>query len=155
MIQRIQSIFLLVAIAIGISIFFFPIAIFNYKEFHFSMNVLGISFFENSAKNIQVNTIPLVISLIASILLSGITIVLYKKRQLQLRLVKINIIVTTLFVLLVFLFSDKITSQILAPEPAVYGAGAFLSLLIIILQIISAYQINKDEKLVRSADRLR
>ena len=155
MIQRIQTVFLFIALAIGISIFFLPLGVFNSNDFHFSMKVTGITFLENSAQNIQVNSIPLIITLILNVLLSGITIFLFKKRQLQLRFVKINIIINTLFVLLVFLFSDKITLQIASPEPAVYGIGAYFSLLIIIFQILAAHRINKDEKLVRSADRLR
>lgn len=133
MIQRIQTIWLLIASAAAFSILKFP---FYYTP---EPNALEI----NGAE--QYSTL---ITLAFSACLSFISIFLYGNRMLQLKVTLTN-----------FMLSGLIGYFIYTIVKAHPGGGFTLAsaglFLIPVLQLIACYKIYQDEKLVKSADRLR
>ncbi len=87
-----------------------------------------------------------------SALLSLITIFLYKNRQLQFVLGRVNIL-TNFFLLGILLY----VSLTLSGETAVSekGIGMFIPIIVILLLVLANKAIKKDEDLVKSVDRLR
>jgi ABC-type polysaccharide transport system permease subunit len=96
---------------------------------------------------------PLIIGLIGgSILLAVVSILNFKKRQLQFVLNRLNIILN--FVLLgVFVYrSLTLSGETLVSEK---GIGVLLPIISIVFLVMANKAIKRDEDLVKSADRLR
>ncbi len=133
MIQRIQSIWLLLASAAAFSVLRLP---FYYTPTPFALEIRGS------------DNMTTLISLAFSACLSFITIFLYGNRMLQLKVVIVNFLLSILIGYFIY--------KIVAANP---GGGFTLpsaSLFFIpVLQILAMVKIYKDERLVKSADRLR
>jgi hypothetical protein len=133
MIQRIQSIWLLLASAAAFSVLRFP---FYYTPTPFALEINGSA---------QYSTL---ISLAFSACLSFITIFLYGNRMLQLKVSLLNFLLSCLIGCLVY--------KIVVANPGGGFTLPSLALFVIpVLQILAMVKIYKDEKLVKSADRLR
>src|SRR5699024_7517309 len=92
------------------------------------------------------------------ILLAFVSIFLFKKRRLQLRLTILNLFLSIgLIVLQYFLIQQTETSLIVAEmlDTATYLPAAFIPIPMVVLLFLAARGIRKDEKLIRSLDRLR
>lgn len=157
MIQRIQTIFLLLALISGALVFFFPLADF-YHEFHgnYKLFVTELKSMDPDPRmttSIWFNA-PLWICAGAALLLTLITIFFYKNRLNQLRLVAITILLNITFIVLVFLiYANKIT-RLTQIEPS-WQMGIFFPLITLVFLILANRSIHKDEALVKSTDRLR
>ncbi|AGC75595.1 uncharacterized protein DUF4293 [Nonlabens dokdonensis] len=89
---------------------------------------------------------------VLSAVLSLIAIFLYKNRQLQTVVNRLNLLLN-LFILGVYVYQ----SLMMSGETAVSekGIGMFIPILSIVLIVLANKAIRKDEQLVKSADRLR
>ena len=136
MLQRIQTIYLLLASGVSAGLIF---------VFHLWITDAGINVF------VKDNMLYLGLFL-GSAVLSLIAIFMYKNRKLQFVLGRLNIILN--FILLGVLVYQ---SQTLPGETAVSenGIGMFLPLVSIVLLALANKAIKKDEDLVKSVDRLR
>ena len=133
MIQRIQTIWLLLASAAAFSVLRFP---FYYTPTPFALEINGSA---------QYSTL---ISLAFSACLSFITIFLYGNRMLQLKVVIVNFLLSVLIGYFVY--------KIVIANPGGGFTLPSLALFIIpVLQIMAMINIYKDEMKVKSADRLR
>jgi len=133
MIQRIQSIWLLLASAAAFSALRFP---FYYTPTPFALEINGSA---------QYSTL---ISLAFSACLSFITIFLYGNRMLQLKVTFLNFLLSCLVGFFVY--------KIVVANPGGGFTLPSLALFVIpVLQILAMVKIYKDEQLVKSADRLR
>ena len=136
MIQRIQTIYLVVsAIIMGALFMWFPV-------------VLG-----KDGSIIMERNEPLVFGLIfVSIALAIISILSFKKRQLQFVLNRLNIISD--FVLLgVFVYrSLTLSGETIVSEK---GIGVLFPIISIVFLVLANKAIKRDEDLVKSVDRLR
>ena len=133
MIQRVQSLFLFFAAKSSLVILFYvPVFINESNTEEFLL-----------LKDVQFPT--LVLSL--SILLSIYSIFLYKNRLLQLKIVSFAKLSVSLSFLLLVLLPVK--------EGFLMYYGQFFLLVPFLVLFLSTYFIRKDEKLVRSADRIR
>ena len=130
MIQRVQSLFLFFSSILSLIILFYAPVLLNQEG-----QILIL-------KNLRFPAIFLLIS----VLLSFFSIFQYKNRIKQLKLVSFARLAITLSFL--FLFFTKDDSY------QIYYGGLLLIIPYVIL-ILSAYFIKKDEKLVKSADRIR
>lgn len=143
MIQRIQSLFLLIA-----SLFFF--GEFAFPFFKSSQTTSG--FFSDSVFNIQDHPILLGLT-IAGGLLCLITIFLFNNRSIQQKLVILSIVLAIgLPVAAIFLG--------MADTPALFQSsrvfiGTFLPFGAVIALFLSLRGIKKDDRIVKSMDRLR
>jgi hypothetical protein len=136
MLQRIQTVYLLVAAGISAGlIFVFNLWTTNTDELVFAKDdILYFGLFLGSA------------------VLSLISIFMFKNRQLQFVLGRLNIILN--FILLGFFVYQSLN---LSGETAVSekGIGMLLPLVSIVLLALANKAIKKDEDLVKSVDRLR
>jgi hypothetical protein len=133
MIQRIQSIWLLLASAAAFSVLRFP---FYYTPTPFALEINGSA---------QYSTL---ISLAFSACLSFITIFLYSNRMLQLKVVIVNFLLSILIGFFIY--------KIVVANPGGGFTLPSLALFVIpLLQILAMVRIYKDHVLVKSADRLR
>jgi hypothetical protein len=155
MIQRIQSLFILLAVAACVLLFFIPIANYLNDLSYYKLYVTG---FRNMVPGAVGQfstyfTVPLMVILVAVIGISLASVLLYKKRILQIRTVAFAILMNLVFVVVLFFYSDKIYKAILI-EPE-FTAGTFLPLFSLLFLVLANRFIRKDDKKVRSMDRLR
>lgn len=143
MIQRIQTIFLLLASGAVLGLFALPLATTNEAK-------VDSALFADAAFNVQDGPVMMGAFALAALLLL-VTIFLFNNRKLQMTLTKVGLFFTGVGVGLgaYYLFNDQAVDT---AEPAV---GIALPALAIIFAYLAHRYINKDEKLVRSVDRLR
>lgn len=160
MLQRIQTVFMFLAIVAGVLIFFFPIATYQsgtIEFFIYSMNLENIGSLAENLENTKYFgewiTLPLSILQLLFLIILFINIMQYKKRMLQIRLNRLSISLSFL-VLAGFAWTLINLTQMFQNDLG-YGIGAIIPLIGIILLFMANYNIRKDEKLIRSADRLR
>jgi len=89
---------------------------------------------------------------IAVVLICFINIFNYKKRSFQKRFAIVSIILIVGFAFLCGVYAQKVQGGI---EGANFGVGAYLPALAILFIVLAIFGINKDERLIRSAERLR
>ena len=147
MIQRVQSIMLLLAAACFFSLFMLPFASTPDPD-------PGMNFLADGVFNIQDNIMFIVMTALAGGL-ALINIFNYKKRGLQLRIGYILIILAILIPLLAFLLFFQEMNVLFEDTRLDDQLGIFAPFVALIFLIIANRFIKKDEKLVRSMDRLR
>ncbi|NOZ46986.1 MAG: DUF4293 domain-containing protein [Chlorobi bacterium] len=153
MIQRKQSLYLLIIFILLSTMFFLPLAQFvvNNEIYKFIFN--GIVPLNNPESSLIVSTYPVTILISFTALLSFITIFLFKNRLLQLRLCRLNILLLIGFnVLLGFYIYHFITKDNAIWQ---FSIASFFPLISIILYYLAYKGIKKDEDLVKSIDRIR
>nr|NQU90676.1 DUF4293 domain-containing protein [Bacteroidota bacterium] len=162
MVQRIQSVFLFFVFICSILIFLFPIATYlsevhNLKFFLCSLRDFSKDpFNEMMAGQKQVTewvTLPLSILQLMIGIISLITIFMFKRRMLQIRLNYLNIFLIVLLVGGIFYYASILENE--TQSIAAYGIGGIFPLLSIVFLFLANNFVRRDEKLVRSADRLR
>jgi hypothetical protein len=138
MIQRLQSVFLFFGSGALFSSFGFPFA--N------SQNVSQL-YFSDGIFNIHDNTILLGL-VVAAAFISLITIFLYNNRKLQLNLcIALILIIAGIFGFLIYSFSQF--------KDYSFDIGIGSPILGLVLIVLAFIYIRKDDKLVKSMDRLR
>ncbi len=154
MIQRIQTVYLfLSAVVLGL-VFAFPLAdLLVDDKALFIFRYRGLYEIQEGKEILAVTSFPLAILFAISLLITIVTIFLYKKRNLQMRLSIINI--------LIMLASPGVIYYYIAVAFASYTAlvsySIFATMPIIasILTYMAYRGIRKDELLVMSMDRIR
>ena len=140
MIQRIQTLFLAGAAAAGMVLFYLPM--FSYTT---ADEVSRHEFF--IGENIFLTSLNSL-----GILLALVTVFMYKNRLNQLKICSLNMLLVSVFIVSNFYFSDKPVS---AEAGIHFEMGSYLILANLVLLWLAVRFIRKDEKLIRSADRLR
>ncbi len=156
MIQRKQTVFLLLVIIASAVSFFFPLADFiGAKESIVLFVQKAHSLVPDSAFNKNVYfSLPLLSATGFVVLFSLITIFLYKRRKTQMQIIKVCILVEIAFIGLFFLYYVNFLQK-LTGGTAEYKTGAFMPLISLVFLVLAYRGVLQDEKLVRSADRLR
>lgn len=162
MIQRRQTIFMLLSVIITALLFFMPLASFNDGTTVMKFTIFGI---QQPIETISLSTAytwPLVVLTILMTLAPLVTIFLYKKRELQVRLCRLTMLVNIIFIGLIFLYYEadiqKIIAAVEGDEYQLYVAyffGMVIPLVNLILEILAIRGIKKDIDLLKSVDRLR
>jgi len=144
MIQRIQSIYLLLAALLSGGVVFF--VSFLGSENNEVSNITSLL----TDKRFLIKSIG--IGFFVSAALSALSIFLFKQRQNQFVLGRLNILIN-FYLLGVLLFE----SLMLSGETTVSekGIGVSLPIIVIVLLVMANKAIKKDENLVKSVDRLR
>jgi len=136
MIQRIQSLWLLLAAACISASFKFP--------FYSGTSAKGLSPYElNATENIL-----LILTTTAVGGLALFTLFIFKNRTLQLRLCVLGIFLEAL---LIFLYYREVKTFV----QGTYSLTAILHSIIVLAFFLAARGINKDDKLIKDSDRLR
>lgn len=142
MIQRIQSLYLLLAALLSASLFYFPLF-----ELPAAPPGTGPATF-----SITSNAFLMILCAIAGIG-SFIVIFLFKNRPLQLKACRLILIVLFVMIGLLFYTSDTFSSGL--DQKVIFKTGTYLPLIQVVLVFLAHRGIKKDDDLVRSADRLR
>ena len=128
-IQRVQSIYLLIAILAMIGLF-------------------------ATAQDVEIfgNTFLVKVSAVVSAMLSVVTIFSFKNRPKQVLFNYLNILINALLVCLLVFWMLNLSGGISFPEK---GIEFVFPLVALVMFVLANYNIRKDEKLVKSVDRLR
>ncbi|MDA3890144.1 MAG: DUF4293 domain-containing protein [Salinivirgaceae bacterium] len=151
MIQRIQSVYLLIAAICMLLFYMFPIAVFTTEAYTFEFFNCHITHPENLEPPIAL--LPLAVLPVLSMLLGLVVIFLFKNRKLQMRINKINMLVVISVIAIAGFYFSKIRA--LLNGEVSYGFALVFPILTIVFLILANRAINYDEKLVRAADRIR
>jgi membrane protein CcdC involved in cytochrome C biogenesis len=136
MIQRIQTLYFLGAfISSGILSFVFPL--------WYDDNELPVYFQSDLAFSILFGF---------SAILSILAIYSYKKRQQQFVVGRLNILLNLILLVLFILYAPKLSGDPMVSEK---GIGLILPLISIVFLALANFAVKRDEKLVKSAGRLR
>jgi Co/Zn/Cd efflux system component len=144
MIQRIQTVYLLLASVIGALFFFFPI-----------VSVMGESAFslELMVKNNYISNTPFLLLAILFVGLNVVSIFLFGNRKRQMLLVRFGIYSVISFVLLAAINIYRLY-QLVGAEVKI-GWVVYAALLAIVFNVLAFRGVKKDEDLIRAADRIR
>jgi Domain of unknown function (DUF4293) len=137
MLQRIQTVYLILALLIaGILPFFLPLyKLSSGKELFFMQNMVYVTLFG------------------LSLTLSLLSILSYTKRQNQFVINRLNMILNLILLGLFVYRSLNLSGETdLVSEK---GIGMFLPIIVIVLLVLANKATKKDEDLVKSVDRLR
>lgn len=155
MIQRIQSFYLLLTSLLS-SLFLSDsyLRFFNKAGTQIYMNFRGL-WESHSGGNPEMkkNLLPVSLIMVGIAIVSLITLLLYKNRKTQIKMTFVVILLSLVLIILVLFYAVWITRNydvVLAP-----GFSMFVPLLQLTLAILALKGIKKDEKLVRTYERLR
>ena len=153
MIQRIQTVYLFVASLAIYALFLFPVA--NILTADGAKKIMITGVFQ-TLNNQVAQTESFTLLTIATGILGLIPLVLiflFKNRKKQLLLVYLTVVVFIGFSFWVAQTVKGASNTLM--QISDYGIGAGLSSVAILFLVLAAKGINRDDKLVRSADRLR
>ncbi|MFT6333650.1 MAG: hypothetical protein ACI86M_001725 [Saprospiraceae bacterium] len=145
MIQRVQSIFLLLA-----SITFFLQFVFNFA----TSDKSSPGFLEDKIYNILDNPVLLGLTILGGAV-ALISIFLFRNRPLQLRLSYLVIVLSILLPLVAMLLIFNEPTGLSKGVEINEGLAIYLPIIGLVTTILATRFINKDNKLVKSMDRLR
>ena len=143
MIQRIQSIYLLIATLVSGGLIFVFNLWSNLKEQIFALDLF-------TRESFLLKIIPLLFLLSATI--SFLDIFLFKNRKLQFVFGRLVILINLFLLGLLIYVSLTLPGEISISKK---GIGMFLPILVVLLIVLANKAIKKDEDLVKSVDRLR
>lgn len=152
MIQRIQTLYLLVVTVLMSLTLFMPIASFGVAGETFELTAFTLRCGEVSQ-----STIWMGILLVLATALPLVTIFLFKRRTLQIRLcaVEIVLLLGSLVMIGLYYWLTSRVFQGLEIEHRQFGWAAPMPLIALVLSYLASRAIFKDEVLVRSLDRIR
>jgi hypothetical protein len=158
MIQRIQTVYLsLTAIAIAL-LFAFPLAQFLSGNGAYIFSVTGLKNMvpgEPPAFNTLI-FLPMILVSAAVGILSVFTIFQYKNRALQIRLTSVGVLSLIALIMGIFFLYIPMIEKTTGIIPDYSKAfGIYLPLVALVFLVLANRAIKRDDKLVRSADRLR
>ena len=165
MIQRIQSVYLLLVFIFSLLAMFLTVGTLRIVDPQLATGIpageiviklTGVVFPEGLS-NLPENSILGVVALIIAFVamgISGFAIMQYKKRSFQLQLAKLIVLFLVGQVLTIFYFVEHFKNFFVAYE-LTYGLGVFLPLISMILTLLAIKAIRRDELLVKSAERIR
>ena len=154
MIQRIQSLYLLIVVALMSVTLFAPIAMFTVA----SGEVFTLSAFSLASDMQSQSTIWMGILLSLATALPLVTIFLFKNRVLQVRLCAVEIVLLlgcVVFMAIYFWLSGANALEDAIVEHRHFGWSAIMPIVALVFTSLAARATFKDEILVRSLDRIR
>jgi RsiW-degrading membrane proteinase PrsW (M82 family) len=157
MLQRKQTIFLLLAVLCGLLTFFFPVDTYLRGEQGFVFRTSGFFMADGTAVVDAPVRVPfhLVLGLLTVVLV--VVVFLYKNRKRQRRLIRV-VSVLLLGTSVYMLITDNAIRAYLQQGGRVLsslGLSAYLPLLMIVFNVLAERGIRQDEALLKSMDRLR
>lgn len=156
MIQRIQSLYLLLLTGVLVILYFMPFARFIGGTEEYFINVFGI-YATTPVTQLVVPTIQMLTVLVLSTLLPFVTIFLYRRRRLQIRLCIVEMVLLLGLQVFIgyYMFRTGSVMSALANFSKEYSIAAVIPLVGIILAYLAYRGVIRDEALLRSADRIR
>jgi len=158
MIQRIQTVYLSLAIIAMALLCFFPLATFFSEMAYLKFYITGVkNMAPDGAVPMSIAYVsPLFLGALVIAILAGMTISLYKKRPKQIQLTNIAVMLNILFILAVlFVYIPLIERRTGIKPDYASSIGIYLPIVSLMFLVLANRAIKRDEKLVRSSDRLR
>ena len=144
MLQRIQTVYLLIASLVSGGLIFF-LSLWKNGE--------NVSFFVIEAfKTENVLLIAMSMLFFISAFISICTLFLFRNRNLQLVFGRLNILINFILLGIVVYFSQNLSGETVVSEK---GIGLLIPIFNIVLVVLANNAIKRDEALVKSVDRLR
>ncbi|MCF8258629.1 MAG: DUF4293 domain-containing protein [Flavobacteriales bacterium] len=155
MIQRIQSVYLIIAILLLAMPMMLRMALFTVQVPEGAYKLYPANVLFNGQE--VLSTIVVLASITMSVMLLVYAIMQFKNRGFQMNLIKVSILSQLSFLVAVFFYLDKVKSLAeSATEPAIsYSPLLSAPVVAVFFCMLAIRSIKKDEALVRSADRLR
>ncbi|MBN2237172.1 MAG: DUF4293 domain-containing protein [Bacteroidales bacterium] len=160
MIQRIQSVYLALVVVLS-GLMLVPFA--NYPLAKFYGNTATLHFYSTYIKNLipgepspfsSYFNWPLTAGIVLIMILALSALFYFKNRKAQMNLVKANILIN-LILLTGFFFGYLPFLEKKLETQAIYQATSFIPALLLLLLVLAYQGIKKDDKLVKSMDRIR
>ena len=162
MIQRRQTIFMFLTAILSALLFFMPLVSFNDGNSIMKFTIFGIQNPNESLSLTTAYTWPLIVLTALMTIAPVVTAFLYKKRELQVRLCRLTMLLNIIFIGLVFLYYEADIQKVIAAVEGdeyqlevAYFIGMVIPLVNIVLQILAIRGVKKDIELLKSIDRLR
>jgi hypothetical protein len=155
MIQRIQTLYLFLVIVLSSITLFSPVAGLQNVQTAtiYELSYKGLMQLSDSGSNLLANTWMLTAIMAIVPLLSLITILLFKKRLLQIRLIIFNVVLMAGYYGLLFIYLWQMGKSLEA-DMFLELVSAF-PLVNIVLSFMAIRAIGKDEALIKSLNRIR
>ena len=142
MIQRKQSLWLFLVALLNAGVFYFSV---------YKYEIPGVG-----EKLIRVaDNYPLLIIAVVITLLPLVTIFMFRNRKQQMRMIAYNLVAESAFITAALAMVSKLDKQTPPPVNGSYWIGAVLPIVAIVFLIMAMIGVRKDDKLVKSVDRLR
>jgi len=158
MIQRIQTIYLsLVFVAMAL-LFAFPLAQFFSENGAYVLSVKGLQNMVPGGPDVfnPLIFIPLILFSAGIGLLALFTIFQYKNRLFQIKLTNIGVFLAIVLIMgIFFLYIPMIEKKISIVPDYSKAFGIYLPLVALVFMVMANRAIKRDDKLIRSSDRLR
>ncbi len=152
MIQRIQTIYLAIALISVACCLFFPYGSYLHFDEEYTFNSIPFLFGKDSSTAIYAETICIYLSII----LTALAIFNFKNRKRQQFINKLNFVIILFLIALMLAGFSRIKSKLnLVPEDISFEVGLFLPLIALVAIIMAYRAIKKDEDLIKSMDRIR
>lgn len=156
MLQRIQTVYLVLAIVSLLSVVLFDIA--HFSDAAGNKNLLGLynlTTADQELSSVKFSLLP-VAAISLSIALLIVAIFSYRKRKRQMQFVRFSYLTIVASVLSIFFFVNENYWSLNLPEPDLsYRTGFYLPFVAFAFCWLANRAIRQDEELVRSLDRLR
>ncbi len=156
MLQRIQTVYLFLVFVFAILFVMLPIANLLPDDPFVSLQLSKYPVFFDAHDGLTGRwmALLLVILFFMAILLTIASSFFYRKRLVQIKLGKYNMLIHAAMILVTFFMIDSIRTQ-LDNYDVSYGPGIFFPIISLIFILLANRAIRKDETLVRAADRIR
>jgi hypothetical protein len=146
MIQRKQTLFLLGSVIISVLMLYLPV-------FELKSEAIDASNMSPPKQfTISINALLLILNGAIGVF-SFLAIFFYKKRNIQIRICNLAMLLTCVLIGLLFFLSDTMSSGM--DQKLHYLYGSYLPLIQVLIIFLASRFIKHDENLIRSADRLR
>lgn len=153
MIQRKQSLWLFIAALLNAGVFYFDL--YRYHTITHTM-VEGVDSLTDTPGQLRISDhYPSLLIALVMTLLPLVTIFMYKARKRQLKMSFVSLLAIISFVSMFLQRINQLTKLPTPPTNETYWIGAVLPVAAFIFVILAMLGIRKDDKMVRSADRLR
>jgi hypothetical protein len=156
MLQRIQSVYLFMVFLFGIFFLSFPLGHFFIEGISYPLTISGITLPETYDVIVTTGFLRIIILVLffSILILTVYTTFQFRRRLLQIKLGKLNILLHVAIIVAAFLYIDNIREQ-LQPVEFNYGAGIFFPVVAMIFILLANRAIRRDEELIRSSERIR
>jgi len=158
MIQRIQTVYLSLTVVAIALLFAFPLAQFFSENGTYIFSITGLKNMVPGEPDAfkPVLFLPMIIVAVGIALIALFAIFQYKKRSFQVKLTNIAVISAIALIMgIFFLYIPMIEKKINIIPNYLDSIGIYLPLVALVFMVMANRAIKRDEKLVRSADRLR
>jgi hypothetical protein len=156
MLQRIQSLYLLLVFVFALLFLSLPLGYVTLDGMSYAVRATGVNLPDQFQELVSMGFWqPTVIILFFGILvLTVYTTFQYKRRLLQVRLGRLNMLIHMGLIISTFFLIDNVKTSVGAVSSS-YGAGIFLPVASLMFIFLANRAILSDEKRIRAADRIR